>query len=88
MNPNQANTEREPFTIIVNGRQKEWSEKKISFKDVVILAYGTYEQNDTTVYTVSYKPAESSEHAPTMVEGQEVNVHPGMIFNVSKTDKS
>ena len=45
--------ERKPFTIIVNGREKEWSEKKINFTEVVVLAFGTFEDNDQIIYTVT-----------------------------------
>ncbi len=80
--------ERKPFTIIVNGREKEWSEKKINFTEVVVLAFGTFEDNDQIIYTVTYKANEKPKREGTMVKGDEVNVHPGMVFNVSRTDKS
>ena len=88
MNSNEEKDERKSFTIIVNGRKKEWGEKKISFTQVVVLAFGTYEENDQIVYTVTYKANDKSKHGGTMVKGDEVNVHPGMVFNVSRTDKS
>ena len=88
MNPNEVNAAHKSFTIIVNGREKEWNEKTISFKQVVILAFGTYELNDAIVYTVDYTTAEKPRRDGTMVAGDEVKVHKGMIFNVSRTDKS
>ena len=88
MEQNDEKNERKPFTIIVNGRQKEWSEKKISFTQVVVLAFGTYEENDQIIYTMTYKANEHPKQDNTMVKGDEVNVHPGMVFNVSRTDKS
>src|SRR5687767_10416918 len=30
------------FKIIVNGQLKEWNEKQISFKEVIVLAFGNY----------------------------------------------
>jgi hypothetical protein len=88
MNPNEEKHEQKSVTIIVNGRPKEWSEKKISFTQVVVLAFGTYENNDQIIYTMTYKANDHSNHGETMVLGDEVNVHPGMVFNVSRTDKS
>ena len=88
MNSNEEKSERKPFTIIVNGREKEWSEKTISFKQVVVLAFGAYEENDQIVYTVTYKSAEKPKREGTMVVGDEVKVHHGMIFNVGRTNKS
>jgi len=77
---------QKPVTIIVNGREKEWSEKRISFRQVVILAFEIYEENEFIVYTVTYKYKVHKEG--TMVAGDEVKVHEGMIFNVTRTDKS
>jgi len=75
-----------PVVIIVNGREKEWSEKEISFKQIVELAFGVYEDNDQIVYTVTYKGPGNQEG--TMVVGDIVKVKKGMIFNVTRTDKS
>jgi hypothetical protein len=88
MNPDEEKHEHKPVTIIVNGRPKEWSEKKISFTQVVVLAYGTYENNDQVIYTMTYKPNDHSNNGGDMVLGDEVNVHPGMVFNVTKANKS
>lgn len=88
MNPNEVKHEHKPVTIIVNGRQKEWSEKKISFTQVIVLAFGTYENNDQIIYTMTYKANDHSNNGGEMVLGDEVNVHPGMVFNVTKTNKS
>ncbi len=89
MNTNEEKHEHKPIEIIVNGRPKEWRERKISFTQVVVLAFGTYEENDQTIYTVTYKAnMKPKKHEGTMVKGDEVNVHPGMIFNVSRTNKS
>jgi hypothetical protein len=37
--------------VIVNGRQKIWTEKIITFEQVVVLAFGTYDPNPDRVYT-------------------------------------
>ncbi|KAA3642039.1 MAG: hypothetical protein DWQ07_25940 [Chloroflexi bacterium] len=74
-------------TIIVNGREKEFTGKKISFKEVVILAFGKYEENDLIVYTVTYKNKRGRKGG-TMVLGDEIRVRDGMIFNADRTDKS
>src|ERR1035437_4943665 len=41
--------------IIVNTRDKEWKEKKISYKQVIELAYVNYVDNGTVEYSVTYK---------------------------------
>ena len=88
MNPSEEKQGPKPVTIIVNGREKEWSEKKISFTQVVVLAFGTYEESDQIIYTMTYKANEKPNHGGEMVLGDEVNVHHGMVFNVTKTDRS
>lgn len=86
---NEEKHEHKPVNIIVNGRPKEWNERRISFSQVVALAFGSYEENDQIIYTVTYQAKEKpKKHEGTMVKGDEVNVHPGMVFNVSRTDKS
>lgn len=73
--------------IIVNTREKTWTEKKISYEQVVELAFGSYSEDENIVYTVTYKKGEEK-HEGSLVSGQSVPVKGGMIFNVTKTNKS
>lgn len=84
---NEAPGQNKEFTIIVNGRQKIFAGKEISFRQVVELAFGTYEENDNIVYTISYSKGEDKKEG-TMTKGTTVKVKEGMIFNVTRTDKS
>ena len=74
--------------IIVNGREKEWAEKTITFEQVVILAFGTYDNNPYKVYTVTYDRGPHQNPAGSMVKGDQVVVKNKIIFNVTATDKS
>ena len=74
--------------IIVNGTPKEWKEKSISFEEVVVLAFGSYNDSPNVCYTVTYSRGHHSKPEGSMVKGQEVKVKHRMIFNVSATDKS
>jgi hypothetical protein len=76
------------ITIIVNGREKPWHEKEISFEQVVVLAFGTYEENPNRIFTVTYKGGPDSNPQGSMVKGDKVYVKNKMIFNVTATDKS
>lgn len=76
------------IAIIVNGREKNWSEKTISFEQVVVLAFETYVDNGNTIYTVTYKRGIDKKSEGTMVKGDTVHVKNKMIFNVTATDKS
>jgi hypothetical protein len=72
-------------TIIVNGRPKKWSEDEISFEQLVKLAFPDAQPNPNTIYTVTYKKGGDQ---GSLVAGASVHVKPGMIFNVTATDKS
>ena len=75
-------------TIIVNTLPKVWNEKKISYQEVIVLAFGTYIDDPKIIYTVEYFKGEKEQHEGSLTKGESVNVKDGMIFNVSKTDNS
>ncbi|SRR5258706_99132 len=75
-------------TLIVNGRPKQWTEKTITFEQIVILAFGTYDPNPNKVYTVTYDKGPHENKEGSMVKGDKVFVKDKMIFNVTATDKS
>ncbi len=76
------------FIIIVNTREKVWKEKTISFEQVIILAFGVYDNNPNKGYTVTYCNGIEPKSEGTMVRGSVVNINNKMIFDVSATDKS
>jgi hypothetical protein len=75
-------------SIYISGVLKEWDNKKISFKEVVILAYGNYEDRPTMVYTVAYEDGPKKNPEGSMIKGSEVFVKHLMIFHATATDKS
>ncbi len=88
-NQNKANhPEKKIITIVVNGREKEWSEKEITFDQVIELAFGSLPSNPNIAYTVTYKRGEGNKPEGTMVKGQSVKVKDGEIFNATATDRS
>lgn len=74
--------------IIVNAREKKWEKKKISFDQVVKLAYPTPPAGQCIVYTVTFHNGPRANPEGTMTEGDKVKVKDGMVFNVQYTDKS
>lgn len=66
-------------TIIVNTRSREWAEKKITFEQVVELAYPgqPYDPEGTTV---EYSRGHGPDHS--LRPGGSVEVKDGMIFDV------
>ncbi len=79
---------KDSYILIVNGREKEWNDKTISFEQVVELAFGTIQNNGRTVYTVTYTRGNNDKPQGSMVSGDVVKVKHKMIFNVTATDKS
>lgn len=78
----------EAVVIVVNGREKPWSEKFITFEQVVELAFGAYTPSPDTVYTVTYAKGPDGNKEGTMVKGEKVRVKPKMVFNVTSTNRS
>jgi len=80
--------EHKEVTIIVNTREKTWNEKKISYEEVIILAFGSYSDDPNIVYTVTFTKGEKPKHEGSLMKGESVKVKDGMIFNVTQTNKS
>jgi hypothetical protein len=79
---------RKPVTIIVNGQPKQVPHERITFEQVVNLAYDNNPpRGENVVITVTYR-SEHGDHHGSLIEGQSVEVTEGMIFNVTATDKS
>jgi hypothetical protein len=76
------------YTIIVNGRKKVVMENKVSFDQIVRLAFDPVPTGPNILFTVTYGhgPKENPEGA--LLEGQTVKIKDGMVFSVTQTDKS
>ncbi len=74
--------------LIVNGSSKDWDQDKISFKEVIILAYGNYVDSPTMVYTVGYEDGPKENPEGSMIKDSSVFVKNKMIFHATATDKS
>jgi len=74
--------------LIVNGRLKPWTERIITFEQLVELAFGSYDPDPNKVYTVTYDKGPHENPHGTMDKGDKVCVKDKMIFNVTCTDKS
>lgn len=93
MNADQKNKPEEKehskeITIVVNGRNKTWNDKTISFRQVIELAFGKCDDNGRTAYTVVYKNGEGKKPEGSMVAGETIHVKDKMIFNVTATNRS
>jgi hypothetical protein len=74
--------------IIVNGRQRNWDERTISYEQVARLAFENYVENDSTIYTVTYTDGPGQNQEGSIVKGDKVYVKNEMKFNVTATNRS
>ena len=84
--PNGTPGHDKAFTIIVNGRPREVADHRLSYWQVVQLAYPGDQPDPNKVYTVTYSNPHGKDG--TLTEGQEVEIKDGMVFNVVKTNRS
>ena len=83
-----SKSKQKEFKIIVNAREKAWPQTTISFEQVIVLAFGSYDNNPNKGYTVTYSKGPKSNREGSMVKGTVVDVKNNMIFDVTATDKS
>jgi hypothetical protein len=74
------------YDIIVNDRPKTVFNHKLTYLEVVQLAYPGEQPSDGIVFTVTYSNPHGRDGS--MVEGDKIVVKDGIIFNLRKTDKS
>ena len=76
-------------TIIVDGTEHEWHEKRISYDQVVNLAYDNNPSTgENVLITVGYRRGPEDKHEGDLDPGHSVEVKDGMIFDVTATDRS
>jgi len=86
MTSEQAPGQNKTSTIIVNGRNREVTGQRITYSQVVELAFLGGQANDKVEYTVAYSNPHGKDG--TLVNGEDTHVKEGMIFNVTKTNRS
>jgi hypothetical protein len=87
---NTSDKDKHAFTIIVNAQKKRWSEREISYEQVVKLAFPEPPPPDIVItYTVAYERGEGNKPEGSLVQGgSPVKVKEGMIFSVTETSRS
>ena len=76
-------------TIYVNTTPKIWDQKKITFEQVLALAFDPVPAGPNWEFTVTYrKGGDNSKPEGSLQAGEAVKVKNGMTFNATATDKS
>ncbi|MFD3264343.1 multiubiquitin domain-containing protein [Phenylobacterium ferrooxidans] len=75
-------------TILVNGEPNEVVETRISFDQVVKLAYPVPPSGTLIEFTVTYRNGPPANPKGTLTDGHSVKIKNKMIFDVTPTDRS
>ncbi len=78
---------KEEVVLIVNAQPKKWNEDRISYNQVVYLAYPIPPGPNVT-YTITYGRGPPDNKQGTLTEGNSVFVKSGMAFDVTPTNRS
>lgn len=79
---------RKEITIIVNGTAKTIQKERLTFEEVIALAFDNPPTGDGVQFTVQYSRGHSDKPKGTLVEGQSVQTKEGMEFDVTATNRS
>jgi hypothetical protein len=83
-----AEDHKKGIKIIVNARQDTVYHHRISYEQVVKLAYPTPPSNEVIGYTVTFYKGHEHKHEGHLTAGQRVRVCNGMVFNVTPVNRS
>lgn len=76
------------IAIVVNGQKKEVAETKLTFEEVVKLAFPALPPGDNVMFTVRFRHGPKQNPSGTLLEGETVRIKDGMIFDVTQTVRS
>jgi hypothetical protein len=76
------------LTIIVNARKKQVPGPKITFDQVVALAFNPVPSGPNIVITVTYRHGPRQNPEGILAEGENVWIKNEMVFHVKATDRS
>jgi hypothetical protein len=80
-----AHAQTKVVSIVVNTKAHEWAEKKISFEQVVELAFPG-QAYDPAGTLVEYSRGHGPDHS--LRPGKDVEVKDGMVFDVEPANRS
>jgi Multiubiquitin len=83
MSPEDSKPDKR-YTIIVNGTQELWTDHRISYQQLVQLAYPGSPPEE--LYSINYATPQGRDGM--LAPGQSTEVRDGMSFNVIKTNRS
>jgi hypothetical protein len=88
LKPDEHFYSQKVFAIVVNAQPKEVAEPKLTFDDVVKLAFPIPPEGQNILFTIKYRKGPAVNPKGSLLEGQAVRIKDGMIFDVTPTDRS
>lgn len=77
------------INVVINGVQKVVEKRDYSFQEVIILAFGSYNETQSSYTMVSTRKNDDGEkHTTSYSLGDFINMKEGMRINVDSTNKS
>jgi len=88
LKPDEHFYSQKVIAIVVNAQKKEVAETKLTFDEVVKLAYPIPPDGQNIMFTIKYRKGPKANPKGSLLEGQSVRIKDGMIFDVTPTDRS
>lgn len=88
LTPDEHFYSQKVFAIAVNAQKKEVAETKLTFDDVVKLAFPIPPTGPNIMFTIKYRKGPQINPKGSLLEGHSVRIKNGMIFDVTPTDRS
>lgn len=76
------------ITIVINGTAKVIQKERLTFEEVIALAFDNPPTGDGVQFTVQFSRGHSDKPKGTLIEGQSVQAKEGMEFDVTPTNRS
>lgn len=76
------------ITVYVNTDARQVERGKLTFQQIVQLAYPDKAGNQDILFKVSYRLGKGHSELKTLAEGGDVQAQDGMIFNVTYENRS
>ena len=86
--PDEHYYSQKVFAIVVNAQRKEVAEPKLTFDEVVKLAFPIPPAGQNILFTIKYRKGPAVNPKGSLLEGHSVRIKDGMIFDVTPTDRS
>jgi hypothetical protein len=83
-----AEDHKKGIRIVVNAREETVYQHRLSYDQIVKLAYPTPPSPEVIGYVVTYYKGPEHQHQGDLTSGKSVRICNGMVFNVTPTNRS